>query len=68
MVAAYNPSDGSQVLKTVAGIAYIGVVIAFFVRLFRRRAQQATTEVGWVYKGLLGWIESVGYWSARSCL
>ena len=44
--AAYNPEGGSDTVKTVAGVAYIGLVIFYFVRLFRRRAQQATSEVG----------------------
>ncbi|EFN54291.1 expressed protein [Chlorella variabilis] len=44
MAVAYNPTGGSDTLKTVAGVAYIGVVIFFFLRLFQRRAQKATSE------------------------
>ena len=42
----YNPMAGSEALKTAAGVVYIAVVAIFFLRLFRRRAQQATSEVG----------------------
>ena len=39
----YNPEAGSDTLKTVAGVAYIGLVIVYFVRLFKKRADRATS-------------------------
>lgn len=41
----YEPGSGSDVLKTLAGAAYIILVVVYFVRLFRKRAQTATGEV-----------------------
>jgi hypothetical protein len=41
---AYNPEGGSEVFRTAAGVAYIGLVIFYFVRLFKRRAEKATTQ------------------------
>ncbi|KAL4534899.1 hypothetical protein Ndes2526A_g05764 [Nannochloris sp. 'desiccata'] len=40
----YNPQDGAETLKTVAGIAYIGLVIFYFIRLFQKRADKFTSE------------------------
>ncbi|KAK9811259.1 hypothetical protein WJX72_000726 [[Myrmecia] bisecta] len=43
-VAAYNPAGGSELVKNVFGFLYVVVVAVFVVRLFRRRAQRATSE------------------------
>lgn len=44
-LAAYSPADGEQVVKNVAGAAYILLVCIFFFRLFRKRAYTGVTQV-----------------------
>ena len=39
----YNPEAGSETLKTVAGVGYIILVLIYFVRLFKKRADRATS-------------------------
>lgn len=41
---AYNPEGGAELFKNVAGVAYIALVIFYFVRLFKRRADTATSQ------------------------
>jgi len=40
---AYNPQDGAETLKTVAGVGYIILVVFYFIRLFKKRADRATS-------------------------
>ena len=41
--AEYDPTPGSEVLKNVAGAAYVVLIIIFAARLLRRRAATATS-------------------------
>lgn len=41
--AMYSPQQGSDTLKNIAGGGYILLVIFYFYRLFRKRAERATT-------------------------
>ena len=43
MEAMYNPEQGSETLKNVAGIGYIILVIFYFFRLFKKRAERAAS-------------------------
>ena len=43
MEAIYNPEQGSETLKNVAGIGYIILVIFYFFRLFKKRAERAAS-------------------------
>jgi len=44
-MAAYNPAEGEEVIKNVAGGAYLILVLIFFYRLLRKRAYTGTTQV-----------------------
>lgn len=39
----YDPANGAETLKTIAGIGYIVLVVLYFVRLFKKRADRATS-------------------------
>jgi len=43
-MAAYNPAEGEEVIKNVAGGAYLILVLIFFYRLLRKRAYTGTTQ------------------------
>lgn len=43
-VAAYSPVEGEEVIKNVAGGAYLVLVLIFFYRLLRKRAYTGTTQ------------------------
>lgn len=45
-VASYDNAAGSENLKTVFGVGYVILVAIFAVRLLRKRAGRAKTEVG----------------------
>lgn len=41
---AYNKGEAEQVIKNLAGGAYVLLVCFFFFRLFRKRAKTGTTQ------------------------
>ena len=41
---AYQPTAGGDVVKNLAGVAYLGLVLFFVVRLLSKRAKTATEE------------------------
>ena len=43
---AYDPTEGSEFFKNVAGAAYVALVAFFAFRVLTRRAKKARTEVG----------------------
>lgn len=40
----YNAQAGSDLFKTLAGVGYVALIIVYFARLLKRRADTATTE------------------------
>jgi uncharacterized protein (DUF697 family) len=41
----YDPAGGGDFVKNLAGVAYLGLVLFFIVRLLSKRARTATGEV-----------------------
>lgn len=44
-VVKYNASQGDGIVKTMSGVAYIGLLLYFLTRVLNRRARKAREEV-----------------------
>ncbi len=44
--AKYDPTQGSESVKTIAGVFYAGLLAVFAFRLLTRRARKFREEVG----------------------
>jgi hypothetical protein len=42
---AYNATQGEGIVKTISGVAYIGLLLYFLTRVLNRRARKAREEV-----------------------
>ncbi len=44
-IVKYDAGNGGEALKNAAGVAYVGLVGVFLIRVLRRRAKRAREEV-----------------------
>lgn len=49
---AYNATQGEGIVKTLSGVAYIGLLLYFLTKVLNRRARKAREEV----RHLLTWL------------